>query len=107
MGRKMQGARGKSRLSRFLLLATRALRVLLQQNCDWPIIVNLDPHVRTKDAGLHWDAFGFQQFDKAADARLGHIGRSGLGGAGAATCARVSLQGELTDDECASAHIQH
>ncbi len=35
-------------MSRFLHLASRALRVLLQQNCDWPIIVNLDEHVRAQ-----------------------------------------------------------
>ncbi len=83
-------------MSRFLHLASRALRVLLQQNCDWPIIVNLDEHVRAKDAGLHRDAFGFQQFDQAADERLSHIGRRGFNITRAATLARVAVQGELT-----------
>jgi len=71
-GRRMQDARGKSRLSYFLPLASCAL---LQENRHRPIVVNLDEHVRAKDAGLHRDACGFQQFDQAADEWLGHIGR--------------------------------
>jgi len=69
--------------------------------------VNLDEHVRAKDAGLHRDAFGFQQFDQAADERLGHVGRRGISVTGAAAFARVAVQRELTDDEHAPAHIQH
>ena len=89
----MQDARGKSRSSHFLLLASC---ILLQQNCDRPVVVNLDEHVCAKDAGLHRDAFSFQQFDQAADERLGRIRRRGVGVAGAAAFARVAVQGELT-----------
>ena len=89
----MQDARGKSRLSYFLPLASC---VLLQENRHRPVVVNLDEHVRAKDAGLHRDAFGFQQFDQAADERLGHVGRRGISVTGAAAFARVAVQGELT-----------
>jgi len=70
--------------------------VLLQENRHRPVVVNLDEHVRAKDAGLHRDAFGFQQSGQAADERLGGFGWRGISVTGTAAFTRVAVQGELT-----------
>jgi len=71
----------------------------VDDDCDRPVVHEVDGHPGAEAAGLRLDAETAQLFGEGRDERLGRLGTSGGVEAGAAAAADVGEERELADDE--------
>src|SRR5437763_687855 len=73
---------------------------------DGSVIEQFDLHIRTEDAARHFQPIGGNSFLEALDQRLCYSGGSGIGKAGTASSAHISVEGELRDDKGLAADVE-